>query len=134
MQPGFVRDLQLMVAHMEPVLHREPYRILGLPGEDADADWIDNPFAMIREDEGVTYIVPADMEQGGEGHFARITLQVKSSLEGVGLTAAVATGLAAEGIACNVIAAFNHDHLFVPWPRRDEALAILSKLSDDARR
>ena len=137
MQSGFVSDLQSMLAQMEPVLAHEPYRFLGLPGEDADAGWVENPFAMIREDEGVTYIVPADMAgmvEGGEDHFARITLQVKSALEGVGLTAAVATGLASEGIACNVIAAFNHDHLFVPWPRREDALTILSKLSDDARR
>lgn len=123
-----------MLAQMEPVLHREPYRFLGLPGEDADAGWVDSPFAMIREDEGVTYIVAAEMDTGGQGHFARITLQVKSSLQGVGLTAAVASGLANEGIACNVVAAFNHDHLFVPWPRGHEALRILNSLSKDARR
>ncbi|MEL7199646.1 MAG: ACT domain-containing protein [Pseudomonadota bacterium] len=66
-------------------------------------------------------------------HFARITLQVHSDLEGVGLTAAVATGLAAEGVACNVIAGFHHDHIFVPWERRDDAMAILQKISDEAR-
>lgn len=134
MRPGFVRDLQGMLAGLEPKLHAEPYRFLGLPLEDAGADWIDDPFAIIREDEGVTFVVRSDVEGGSSDHFARITLQVNSSLEGVGLTAAVATALAAEGIACNVIAAFHHDHLFVPWDRRDEALALLKKLSDDVRR
>jgi len=47
----------------------------------------------------------------------------------VGLTAAVAGALAEAGIACNVVAGFHHDHLFVPWERREDALAILSDLS-----
>jgi hypothetical protein len=47
----------------------------------------------------------------------------------VGLTATVATALAEAGIACNVVAGFHHDHLFVPWERREDALAILSDLS-----
>ena len=61
--------------------------------------------------------------------FARITLTVHSALEGVGLTAAVAGALAQAGIACNVVAGYHHDHLFVPWDRREEALAILQRLS-----
>ncbi len=84
-------------------------------------------FALIREDEGTTVILPI-----GKGPlFARITLQVHSDLEGVGLTAAVSSALAKAGIACNVIAAFHHDHLFVPWERRDEALGVLERLSSD---
>ena len=47
---------------------------------------------------------------------------------------AVATALATSGIACNVIAGLRHDHLFVPWDRREEALKLLEKLSLDARR
>jgi hypothetical protein len=66
----------------------------------------------------------------GEGAaFARITLMVHSALEGVGLTAAVAAALAEVGIACNVVAAFHHDHLLVPWDRRDEALVLLQRLA-----
>ena len=49
-------------------------------------------------------------------------LQVHSALDGVGLTAAVAGALAAAGIACNVIAAFHHDHLFVPAARAGAVL------------
>jgi hypothetical protein len=108
-----------MLAGMAPQLHPAPWLFQLVAGE-APA----NAFALIREDEGVTAIVPA--ENGG---FARITLQVHSALEGVGLTAAVATALAAAGIACNVVAGFHHDHLFVPWERREEALAILQRLS-----
>jgi hypothetical protein len=79
-------------------------------------------FALIREAEGVTLIRP------GKG-WARITLQVHSSLAAVGLTARVAESLAERGISANMVAAFHHDHVFVPWAQRDEALIILENLS-----
>jgi hypothetical protein len=55
---------------------------------------------------------------------------VHSSLEAVGLTAVVATKLAAEGISANVIAAFYHDHVFVQANRAKAALAALTSLAD----
>ncbi len=105
---------------MTPVLDGRGWQFVlveGNPPQDA--------FALVREDEGTTAIVPVE-----PGEFARITLQVHSALEGVGLTAAVSGGLAAVGIACNVVAGFHHDHLFVPWERRDEALAVLRELAE----
>jgi hypothetical protein len=36
--------------------------------------------------------------------------------------------LASVGIPCNVIAAFHHDHLFVPFANREHALEILKHL------
>lgn len=129
-----VSGLSDMLAGMAPWLHAAPYRFLALPREDAGAEWVGRPFALIREDEAATVVIEAlDPEPGGP-LFARITLQVHSDLEGVGLTAAVSAALADAGIACNVIAGYHHDHLFVPWDRRDEATAILQRLSDNARR
>lgn len=61
--------------------------------------------------------------------WARITLTVHSSLAAIGLTAAVSQALAAGGIPANIIAAFHHDHIFVPWDRRAEALAVLHRLA-----
>jgi hypothetical protein len=46
--------------------------------------------------------------------MACLTLRVHSALDGVGLTAAVASALAEIGIPCNMVAAFHHDHAFVP--------------------
>ena len=118
---GPVSDLAGMLAGMAPVLDRRQWRFVLVEGE-APAD----AFAIIREDEGTTAVVAG----AGEGAvFARITLQVHSALEGVGLTAAVATTLADAAIACNVVAGFHHDHLFVPWNRRDEALERLQRLA-----
>jgi len=87
-----------------------------------DGSSLGDAFALIREDEGVTRIGP------GEG-WARITLGVESSLAAVGLTAQVATALAARGISANMIAAVHHDHVFVPWGQRDEAMIALQQLS-----
>lgn len=133
---GPVSDRAGMLAGMNPVLHPNPYRFVALPpGEDPHAEWLGEPFAIIREEEGATLVAEArEPEPGADPLFARITLQVHSSLEGLGLTAAVSTALAGSGIACNIIAGFYHDHLFVPWARRGEALRLLQQAQHDARR
>lgn len=85
-----------------------------------------------REDEGVTAIVPEEVarELGEKGPaFGRITLMVHSSLTGFGLTAAVASTLAEHGIACNMIAAYHHDHAFVPAVEAERAMTLLEELS-----
>ena len=131
MKPGAVRDLKAMLMGMNPVLSERVWAFHAI----SDARFIpDTAFAVIREAEGVSCILPAQAAPGDAPQFALITLQVHSDLEGVGLTAAVATALATDGIACNVIAGLQHDHLFVQWDRRDDALAILKRLSLDARR
>jgi hypothetical protein len=61
--------------------------------------------------------------------LGRISLTVHSSLAAVGLTAAVATALAREGISANVVAGSYHDYLLVPWDRRDAAMAALAELA-----
>jgi len=58
-----------------------------------------------------------------------ITLQVHSSLEAVGLTAAVSSALAQAGISANVIAAYHHDHVFVSANRADDAMRVLNSLA-----
>lgn len=89
--------------------------------------------AMIREDEGLSIVVEQDRADllglGYDFVAAMITLRVHSSLEAVGLTAAVATALARAGISCNVVAGNQHDHLFVPAERAGEALHVLEELA-----
>lgn len=119
-----VGDTQAMIAGMAPTLDARAWFFVLVEGEPpADA------FALIREEEGTTAILPG--ERTGMP-FARITLTVHSALEGVGLTAAVSGALAEAGIACNVVAGYHHDHLFVPWERREEAVAVLRHLADRA--
>ncbi|WP_234036113.1 ACT domain-containing protein [Porphyrobacter sp. YT40] len=112
---------------MAPQLHPQPWRF-DLLDEAKPTPELMKAFALIREEEGVTAIMPQERE-GAAGDLARITLMVHSALDGVGLTAAVASALAEQGIACNVVAGFHHDHLFVPWERREAALEALQRLS-----
>jgi hypothetical protein len=58
----------------------------------------------------------------------RIVLEVFSSLEGVGLTAAVASALSTHAIPCNMVAAFHHDHVFVPSDKAELAMEVLKGL------
>jgi hypothetical protein len=91
------------------------------------------PVVMVREDEGVTVVVAQEAADAlGLAYTfvaAWITLEVHSALEAVGLTAAVARPLADAGISANVVAAFAHDHIFVPHDRADEAMTVLRGLA-----
>jgi hypothetical protein len=91
-----------------------------------------SPFAVIREDEGVTAILTrADADRAGLAYdyvAARITLRVGSALTDIGLTALFSRTLADAGISCNVIAGLAHDHLFVGWEQGEQARALLSEL------
>jgi hypothetical protein len=88
--------------------------------------------ATIVEEEGTTSVVTeADATRlGVQPDFvaAWLTLEMHSSLDAVGLTAAVATALAAEDIPCNVLAGYFHDHLLVPFDEAPRAIALLGAL------
>lgn len=123
------RDLTILLRTMEPVLHPEPYGF----GVWAVGELLFEPFATVRETEGLTVVASlAAMREAGmrSDPWARISLTVASDLAAVGLTAAFSTALGDEGISCNVIAGFHHDHVFVQWDRREEAMAALQRLSD----
>jgi len=62
---------------------------------------------------------------------AWITLRVYSSLEYVGLTATFSNALSNNGISCNVISGYYHDHIFVNINDKDKAMNILKNLSVD---
>ena len=131
-----VSDRDAMVAQMSPSLDAVYYCFMVIEPATAPQA-LGAAIGTFREDEGVTAIVPEAVarELGEEGPaFARITLQVHSSLEGYGLTAAVSGALAEAQIACNMVAAFHHDHAFVPAEQSDRALELLKALSNDARR
>lgn len=125
-----VSDRDEMVAQMTPRL--DPVRYCFMVIDPASAPQaLGAAIGTFREEEGVTAIVPESVarELGEEGPaFARITLQVHSSLTGFGLTAAVASVLAEHGIACNMVAAYHHDHAFVPEQDGERALELLKAL------
>ena len=88
--------------------------------------------AVLEESEGITVVstVEEAKRRGWPVTFeaAWLIVEVHSSLEAVGLTAAFARALADAGIACNVLAGFYHDHILVPIDRADDAERCLAGL------
>lgn len=92
--------------------------------------------STFKEKEGMSVIIPISLAEELDFNVDHpmqcITLNVYSSLEGVGLTAAVATALGQAAIPCNMVAAFHHDHVFVPADMSANALAVLERLQQEA--
>jgi hypothetical protein len=91
------------------------------------------PVAAVTENEGLTLVV---LKSQADQHrleynsvFKGITLNVHSSLEAVGLTAAFSRKLTEHGISANVIAGFYHDHIFVQSELAESAITALNELT-----
>jgi len=57
-----------------------------------------------------------------------ITLELFSTLDEVGLTALFSQALASNGISCNVVAGYYHDHVFVKKVDALRSIEILQKV------
>jgi hypothetical protein len=127
-----ISDRATLLRTMNPVLNEGVFVFVSVPAE-IGLDGLD-VIAAMREGEGWSLVLrEADARaRGFPSRFraAWITLAVASDLHAVGLTAAVAGALAAEGIACNVIAGAHHDHLFVPVAQSADAMSALRALQD----
>lgn len=123
-------NLTSLLRSLQPELDPREFGVVSMPLDLPPPSGL-RPIGWFEEAEGQTLIAAADAlaEAGFQqpGGWARITLTVHSSLEAVGLTATIATALAKEGISANVVAAYYHDHVFVPWDRRHDAVAILER-------
>lgn len=125
------KDLAVLLRSMKPMLNDGEYVFCTVaPGTPVDPQEIVGSF---RESEGLTVIVPrriADRNGWPYGFVAAwITLTVHSALDAVGLTAAFSAALARQGLSCNVIAGYHHDHIFVPSGDADRAMAALEHLA-----
>jgi hypothetical protein len=122
-------DLERLLATMRPLLRPGEYVFTTAEGDLVGVE----PVVTVREAEGVTLVLDraqADAEGLAYDYVAAmVTLRVHSSLDAVGLTAAVAQELTAHGISCNVVAGYFHDHLFVPHERGPEVVELLSELA-----
>jgi len=129
-------DLDRLLRGMRPKLQDGTYLFCTIPG-GAPPDGL-KPLATFREAEGLTLVLSTEEAErrGILGTFeaAWITLTVDSDLAAVGFLAAVATALAEEGIPCNAIAAYHHDHLFVPKAMAEQAMTTFVRLQEFARR
>ena len=128
--------LEKLLQDIEPLLQEEVYVFCSLE-ESRMQELCTQCLCLFREREGWSAILPRKVAEReglpvGSG-FCQITLQVYSSLDAVGLTAAIARELSAAGISANVVAALHHDHVFVPEHRAREALLILRGIGNRAQ-
>ena len=128
-----VRDTSAMIAGMAPKLDLETYVFASVTNPLPDHI---TPLASFTEDEGLSVILTLrtaqDMALNTDIPMRRITLSVHSALNGVGLTAAVASTLADNGIACNMVAGFHHDHAFGPAEDAEQAMQLLKARAQEA--
>jgi len=127
-------DINTLLSGLSPKLLDDTYVFCTLPDGIYGDYAMTRPIASFQEIEGLTLVMTqgnAD-EQGlvYDGLFRCISLQIHSSLEAVGLTAAVSGKLANADISANIIAGYYHDHLFVPQAKVVEALEILNNIKD----
>jgi hypothetical protein len=126
-------NLQKLLRELDPRLNEGEYVYCTLESKDRAAQL--DPLFMFAEEESVTLILPKGQADTlgfpYASTFAWITLTVHSSLEAVGLTSAVAHALAEAKISCNVVAAYYHDHIFVPVQDAALAMTVLHTLTGE---
>ena len=126
-------EIETLLKSMSPEIRGDEYVFWTVDGELADYIHL-NPLATYIEAEGLTLILTEEAANKGglvyEGKYRQITLTVHSSLEAVGLTAAVSAKLTAYNISANVVAAYYHDHIFVQSDKAEQALAALKEFSE----
>ena len=124
-------NLEKLLQGMKPVLNEGEFVFCKVDSFQQAATL--NPVCIFQEQEAVTVVLPKHQADDEALPYsvicAWITLTVHSSLEAVGLTAAVSKALTEANISCNVVAAYYHDHIFVPVKDATRAMEVLLKLT-----
>jgi hypothetical protein len=124
-------DLSILMRNMNAELDDGEYVFCTVPESIKPSP--EEILGSFREKEGLTVILSRRCADDLHLHYdfvsSWITLTVHSSLSAVGLTAACSNALALDKIPCNMVAAYFHDHIFVPVKYAQKALACLRNLS-----
>jgi len=127
-------NITKLLQGMKPKLNEGEFVFCTLPSSSTSNAL--NPICLFQEEEGTTVI--SSKSQADESALpysvacAWITLTIHSSLEAVGLTAAISKALTEANISCNVVAAYYHDHIFVPVQEAERAMGVLKKLRSES--
>ena len=128
------KDLTILLKTMKPELRAGEF-VFCTVDDFATID-INEIIMLFKEEEAYTIILKKQLAEKLKLNYSFvaswITLTVHSSLEGVGFTAAFSKALADEGIGCNVVAAYFHDHIFVDIKNAQRAMVVLLNLSNDS--
>lgn len=124
---GGETDLAIMLRSLVPILDPRRFSFATHQNMTFTEAATLSPIGVFQEAEGLTVIA----ENGEQPFFSMISLSIHSSLEAVGLTAAISQALGDAGISANVVAAFYHDHVFVAEADSERAVEILRDLAND---
>jgi hypothetical protein len=129
-------DIDTLLPSLNPQLRDGVFVFCTVPADAEDECWDLKPLATFRESEGLSVIVNRTVADEHGYRYSSlhrcITLRVHSSLDAVGLTAAISKALADAGLSANVVAAHHHDHVLVPAHRAETAMKCLETLSQSA--
>ena len=127
-------DLSELLRTLSVKQHDGVWRYETIPPEAASwADLVNlrdiRTIAMLfQEAEGLTVIAKADENTPQDNRWAWLELSVFSDLQAIGFLARVAAALTEVGIPCNAVAAYHHDHIFVPIERVGDAIVAIETL------
>ncbi len=125
-------DLGSLLRKMKPKI---------VPGEhvfcsidEADEKLAETALLVFREDEGLTVVISREAAESHqlkfESTWGLITLSVRSDLTAIGFLARITQHLAEAGVSVNVVSAYYHDHIFVPYPEVERVVELLTSLSE----
>ncbi len=127
------KDLEFLLKNMSPEIVPGEY-VFTTVDEETLRKLSGMAILTYREKEAITIIVlkeVADVHSlSYESTWGLITLSVHSNLSAIGFLAEVTRVLALAHLSVNVVSAYHHDHLFVPYDRISEALNILSEVTE----
>lgn len=126
------KNLEILLKTMKPKHNVGEFVFCEI--EDLEKIKLSDVVMFFREEESITIITKIEIANKLNLKYSFIaswiTLTIHSSLEAVGLTAAFSKALSENGISCNVVAAFYHDHIFVDKKDTEKAMEILNKFSE----
>lgn len=126
-------DINILLKDMKPVLNETEYVFCTKKCFEINDEIIKlKPICTFLENEGLSIIISKEIaDKNGLSYdaiFKKITLEIHSSLEAVGLTAAFSKALTSHNISANVVAGYYHDHIFIPKDKAELALKALESL------
>ena len=126
-----IKDLTELIRNMTPILNEGEFVFTQVD----NLSLVDRKVTIFefKEKEGITIVIDRckadELGLNYEYIASWITLEVNSSLEAIGLTAAFSTELSKYDISCNVVAGYSHDHIFVNKNDSVRAIKVLQDLA-----
>ncbi|MFH1222129.1 MAG: ACT domain-containing protein [Candidatus Micrarchaeota archaeon] len=131
-------DLSELLKNMKPAADKTKYYMATVDEGQlmALSGYLQYIICVFKEDEGLTIVfsegIKEEMQDFTEkeiiGPFALITLGVYPHPDAVGFLAKITEALAKEKISIYVFSGYHHDHLLVPFERKDDAMKTLQSM------